>query len=151
MPRPDLNLPGAHPTPVAPLAKPSKLVAACLDGRRLKGYVFNFSPLRDRFRLFPEENSPAEAGVDLQLAQLKAVFFVKEFAGAPEHHDHYDTNSPHRGRVMEVSFRDGEKILGTTEAWNPAKPGFFLIPADPASNNIRIFVINRNVAQVRPL
>ena len=146
-----LNQPTSNTAVAAALHKPSKLVVACLDGRRLKGYVFNFSPLRDRFRLFPEETSPAQAGTDVEFASLKAVFFVKEFAGKPDHHDHYDLSAPHRGRVLEVKFRDGEKIIGVTEAWNPKNPGFFMVPADPESNNIRIFVINRNVDEVRML
>lgn len=132
------------------LREPSKLVVACLDGRRLKGYVFNFSPLRERFRLFPEANSPPEAGIDVELAELKALFFVKDFAGNPRYIEHYDANGG-RGRKLEVTFKDGEKIIGTTEAWNAQKSGFFLFPADAMTNNLRIFVINRNVAQVRLL
>jgi hypothetical protein len=126
----------------------SKLVVACLDGRRLKGYVFNFSPLREHFRLFPEANSPPEAGTDLELAGLKALFFVKDFAGNPRYTEHYDLNGE-RGRKLEVTFKDGETIIGTTEAWTPRKLGFFLFPADARTNNLRVFVVNRNVAQVR--
>lgn len=128
----------------------SKLVVACFDGRRLKGYVFNFSPLRERFRLFPEATSPPETGMDVELADLKALFFVKDFAGNSQYREHYDSNG-RRGRRLEVTFKDGEKIIGTTEGWSPQKPGFFLFPADAKTNNLRIFVINRNVAQVRLL
>jgi hypothetical protein len=128
----------------------SKLVVACLDGRRLKGYVFNFSPLRERFRLFPEANSVPESGIDVELADLKALFFVKEFEGNPQYKEHYESNGG-RGRRLEVAFKDGEKVIGTTEGWSPQKLGFFLFPADPKTNNLRIFVINRNVAQVRLL
>lgn len=128
----------------------SKLVVACLDGRRLKGYVFNFSPLRERFRLFPEANSVPESGTDVELADLKALFFVKDFAGNPQYKERYESNGG-RGRRLEVTFKDGEKIIGTTEGWSPQKPGFFLFPADAKTNNLRIFVVNRNVAQVRLL
>src|SRR5690348_6463393 len=128
----------------------SKLVVACLDGRRLKGYVFNFSPARERFRLFPEANSAPESGADVELADLKALFFVKDFAGNPQYKERYDSNGG-RGRRLEVTFKDGEKIIGTTEGWSPQKLGFFLFPADAKTNNLRIFVINRNVAHVRLL
>ncbi len=130
--------------------EPSKLVVACLDGRRLKGFVFNFSPLRETFRLFPEANSPPEAGVEVELAQLKALFFVKDFAGNAQYKEHYEIDGG-RGRKLEVTFKDGEKIIGTTEAWTPQKLGFFLFPADPGTNNLRIFVVNRNVARVQSL
>jgi hypothetical protein len=128
----------------------SKLVVACLDGRRVKGYVFNFSPLRERFRLFPEANSAPESGADVELADLKALFFVKNFAGNPQYKEHYESNGG-RGRRLEVTFKDGEKIIGTTEGWSPQKLGFFLFPADAKNNNLRIFVVNRNMAQVRLL
>ncbi len=128
----------------------SKLVVACLDGRRLKGYVFNFSPLRERFRLFPEANSLPDAGKDVELADLKALFFVKDFAGNPQYKERYLTDGG-RGRKLEVTFQDGEKIVGTTEAWSPQKLGFFLFPADALTNNLRVFVVNRNVVLVRLL
>ncbi len=95
-------------TPTQCAREVSKLVVACLDGRRLKGYVFNFSPLRERFRLFPEANSPPNAGKDVELADLKALFFVKDFAGNPQYKERYDTNGG-RGRKLEVTFKDGEK------------------------------------------
>jgi hypothetical protein len=131
--------------------KPSKVVAACLDGQRLKGYVFNFLATRDSFRLFPAENSPHEAGVDVKFKVLKALFFVKDLEGRREHHDTYDMKAAGHGRKIEVTFRDGEKIIGSTEAYNPQKPGFFLFPADPEGNNIRIFVVNSNVQKVKVL
>ena len=136
------------PTPPASLSKPNKVVVARLDGQRLKGYVSNFSAIRDSFRLFPAENSPHEAGTDVQFKSLKAIFFVKDLQGNREHHDTYDVKAPGHGRKIEVTFRDGEKIAGTTEAYNPQKPGFFLFPADPESNNTRVFVVNSNVQKV---
>jgi hypothetical protein len=129
----------------------NKVVVACLDGQRLKGYIANFLPTRDSFRLFPAENSPLDAGKDIRLSALKAIFFVKDFAGHSEHRDTYDVNAAGHGRKIEVTFPDGEKIIGTTEGYNPQKPGFFVFPADPESNNIRVFVVNRNSLKVTRL
>jgi hypothetical protein len=128
-----------------------KVVVACLDGRRLKGFVFNFSPARDTFRLFPDEISSHTAGADIKLTDVKAIFFVKEFGGHPEHHDHYELKPGTHGRKLEVTFNDGEKILGTTEAYNPKALGFFIFPADPEANNSRVFVVNKCVVEVKPL
>ena len=136
------------PPPTAPASKPNKVVVARLDGQRVKGYISNFSPLRDSFRLFLAENSPHDAGIDLQFRALKAIFFVKDFEGHREHRDAYDVKAPGHGRKIEVTFRDGEKVAGTTEAYNPQKLGFFLFPADPESNNARIFIVNSNVQRV---
>ena len=52
------------------------------------------------------------------------------------------------GRRIEILFKDGEKLVGTSEAYNPEKAGFFLFPADPKSNNVRIFIVNKNVHKV---
>jgi hypothetical protein len=138
--------------PVPPQAtNVNKVVVACLDGRRLKGYVANFLPTRDTFRLFPSENSPHDAGSDVKLSALKAIFFVKDFEGHKERHDAYDVKTAGHGRKLAVTFPDGEKIIGTTEAYNPQKIGFFLFPADPESNNIRIFIVNRETLKVAVL
>ena len=138
-------------TPPARLGSPNKVVIACLDGQRLKGYVFNFAASREQFRLFPEENSPQTAGRDVKLATVKAIFFVKEFAGRPEHHDHYELKPGAHGRKLEVVFLDGETVIGTTEAYNPKNPGFFIFPADSESNNSRIFIVNKSVREVKNL
>lgn len=138
-------------TPTTQLSKPSKVVVGCLDGQRLKGFVFNFSALREQFRLFPEENSPQHQGTDVKLETVKAIFFVKDFTGHREHHDSYDLKKGAHGRKLEVTFEDGEKLAGTTEAYNPKKVGFFIFPADSESNNSRVFVVNRNVREVKLL
>lgn len=129
----------------------SKVVVACVDGRRLKGFVFNFSPLRDGFRLFPEAAAKQDAGTDVQLRELKAIFFVKDFTGDAKRNDSQDLKEGARGRKLEIVFADGEKICGTTEAYNPQKTGFFMFPADGDSNNSRIFIVNASVKQAKIL
>lgn len=138
-------------TSATPMSAASRVVVACLDGKRLKGYVFNFSALRDSFRLFPEPNSPQTAGADLQIRDVKAIFFAKDFAGQPERKDSYDAMDATHGRKLEVTFLDGEKIPGTSEAYNRNKLGFFMFPSDRDSNNSRIFVVNKNVSAVKLL
>lgn len=128
---------------------PNKVVVACLDGQRLKGYIFNFAANRDQFRLFSDEKSPASAGTDIKLPAVKAIFFVKEFSGHKEHHDHYELAPGAHGRKLEVTFLDGETIIGTTEAYSPQKPGFFIFPADAESNNNRIFIVSKSVREVK--
>jgi len=127
----------------------NKVVVAFLDGRRLKGYVYDFSALKDSFNVLPADKPLQEHGVKVLMQDLKAVFFVKEFWGNAQYHDQPIVDEHIHGRKIEVAFRDGEKILGKTEGYNPQKLGFFMVPGDPASNNIRIFVVNRNAQQVR--
>lgn len=134
-----------------PMGSASKVVVACMNGRRLKGFIFNFSILREDFRLFPEANSPQADGEDVQLRDLKAIFFVKDFAGNRERQDSNELSSGVHGRKLEVTFSDGEKLTGTTEAYNAKKSGFFMFPADSDSNNSRIFIVNKNVRSVKML
>lgn len=127
----------------------NKAVVAYLDGRRLKGCIYNFSALKESFILFPESDPLQHRGTEVQVKDLKAVFFVKNFAGNPGYHESQEVANPTHGHKVVVTFSDGEKMVGITEAYNPQKPGFFLFPADPNSNNIRIFVVNKNVRQVQ--
>ena len=45
------------------------------------------------------------------------------------------------GSRMEVALFDGETLVGTVEGYRPNGLGFFLVPADPNSNNLRCFVV----------
>jgi hypothetical protein len=128
----------------------AKVVAAYLDGRRLKGYTNDFSPARDHFYLFPEGADAATGGrgTAIRLAELKALFFVKDFAGDPTRiPTSNEVSQP--GKKIEISFRDGEKLTGFSVAFNPKAAGFFLQPADARGNNERIFIVNRNAKQIR--
>jgi small nuclear ribonucleoprotein (snRNP)-like protein len=129
----------------------SKVVVACLDGRRLKGHLHNLSTAINFFRLYPEEDSPENAGTEIKFEEIKAVFFVKDIDGDPKRHDSYEAHPHQHGRPLEVTFKDGEKIRGVSETFHREKVGFFLFPADPNGNNVRIFVVNRNIASVEPM
>jgi hypothetical protein len=136
-------------TPSQPVGQANKTVVAFLDGRREKGYIYNFSALKGFFTLFPKDGVPGQEGTIVDMTDLKAVFFVHDFVGNREYQDIPGTEKPRHGRNIEVIFRDGEKLKGRTEAYNPEKLGFFMFPADPKSNNIRIFVVSKNAVKVR--
>ena len=104
--------------------------------------------MKDTFNMLPALNTLQEKGIKVVIRDLKAVFFVKDFVGNSAYQEKSETDSHAHGRKIEVSFRDGEKIQGKTEGYNPQKPGFFMFPEDPDSNNIRIFVVSKNAMQV---
>ena len=62
---------------------------------------------------------------------------------------------PHRGGAagqhVEVRFRDGEVIVGTADSPRTDALGFFLVPADPESNNLRVYVVAAATRAVYPL
>jgi len=127
----------------------NRAVVAFLDGRRQRGFIYDFSAMKESFRLSPENDPLQQRGAEIKVKDLKAVFFVKDFAGNPEYVESGANGNSVRGRKMEISFSDGEKLHGCTDAYNPKKPGFFLFPVDGQSNNLRIFVVNQNIAQAR--
>jgi len=56
------------------------------------------------------------------------------------------------GLRLEVTFNDGEVIVGSALlGYNPKRQGFFIFPADPMSNNARVFVVSSAVKSVRQL
>ena len=85
----------------------------------------------------------------IPLSQLKALFFVREFAGDPTLIEMKVFSEPQQGRKMEVTFRDNEIMVGSTLTYRGAGNGFFLKPADPRSNNLRVFVTAAGMQQVR--
>jgi hypothetical protein len=137
-------------TPSRTLSELNKVVVALLTGPRLKGYVYNFSPLRDAFHVLPPEDPLKQRGTEVKIKDVKAIFFVTDFSGKCE-----DKPSPlvggvpQNGRKIEVTCGDGETLVGVTVAYNPQKLGFFMFPLDSESNNLRIFVINKNARGVR--
>lgn len=131
----------------------TKVVVAFLDGRRLKGFLFDFSPVRGYFFLFPESDPALESsarGLLVRLSELKALFFVKEFAGNPGRQQN-PVSGAVPGNKIEVTFSDGETLVGVADAPFAGGLGYFFTPADPNSNNERIFVIAANVRESRPL
>jgi hypothetical protein len=136
-------------TLVAPDVGLNKVVVAFLDGHRLRGRVYDFSPLKDVFRLVAENDLAQQKGVEVGLKDLKALFFVKDFRGDSRYKESKNIGDDKPGRKVEVTFFDGEKILGTTLGYNPKHKGFFVYPADAKSNSLRIFVVNWNVRDVK--
>ena len=57
----------------------NKVVVAFLDGRRVKGYIHSFSAQEDHFRLFLEHDTAPREGTDVQMKDLKAIFFARDF------------------------------------------------------------------------
>jgi hypothetical protein len=136
-------------TPAKTLDHLNKVVVGFLNGGRTKGYAYDFSALKESFSLLPQEDPLKGQGIKVEMKDLKAVFFVWDFSGNPEYDESPCADSPMHGRKIEVTFIDGEKIVGRTEGYSPQRLGFFLFPADPKSNNIRIFVVTKNTRQVR--
>jgi len=131
--------------------EPSKIVARYLDGRTLKGTTQNFFPNRPVFHVNRQGGSGPGDVVEVKLEDLKAVFFVRDFTGNAKHVERKQLAAGERaqGRLMEVTCKDGEVIVGTTTGYDPKRPGFFLFPIDPSANNARVFLVTGAVSTAR--
>src|SRR5258708_13431793 len=89
-----------------PPTQANKVVVAFLDGRRVRGYVYNFSALRDAFNVFPQENSPKQDAVEVKMKDLNAIFFVKDFVGNREDQDDPLPKRLKRVRKIAPPFSD---------------------------------------------
>jgi hypothetical protein len=122
---------------------PVKVVAHYIDDMLEKGFTYDFNPTHQSFLLHKDDGgSPSGQPLQLELKEIKAVFFVKTFEGDKDYHERKEFIEGDRvlGRRIEVTFIDGEVIRGYTVDYDPQRQGFFLIPIDTQSNNIQIFV-----------
>ncbi len=89
--------------------------------------------------------------MEVLVQELKAVFFVRDFWGDPNYQEEkkFPEGVKPSGRVVEVTFKDGEQIIGSTLGYDPRRPGFFLFPGDLNWNNLKIFVVSQAVTRVR--
>lgn len=114
-----------------------------------KGITHDFVQEKPKFHLVHQDGKIEEINTE----SLKAVFFVKSYEGKK-------TCSKVKGftRVDPIAFRgmkikvtsfDNEVIYGATLGYNKTRKGFFVTPADPDSNNIRIYVAASAVKDVK--
>ena len=115
------------------------VVVGYRDGRREKGSTFDFVPTKGTFHLESVEGGMRE----IQVADLKAIFFVRDLAGDPnrQNRNEFDVNRSLHGRRIRVEFLDGELLVGTTQGYQPERVGFFVAPADHEANHERVFVV----------
>ena len=118
-----------------------KMVVHYQDGTLLKGYSNDFFPKKPNFHVGP---SPTERGSEINIGDLKAIFFVKDFDGIPgrERKKAFNESQVVQGRKVKVTFKDGEVMVGSVLGYDPERQGFFLIPCDSDDNNERVFIIS---------
>ncbi len=112
----------------------NKIVARYKDGRTVKGTSLDIDPARPSCHVRTPEGKTAE----VQLKDLKALFFVRSLEGDSTH-DEKRTPEPDdlcsRGSTLvRMAFADGEEMVGLTIRYPPNKP------VDSKSNNVRMLV-----------
>ncbi len=118
----------------------NQVVARFTDGRVIKGMTADFFPNKEAFHM-TDISQPGSEPLEVWTKDLKALFFVKDFHGNPEHVESNEFAGPAIARKIRVEFNDGEVLVGTTTGYQANRPGFFVIPADEYSNIERCYVI----------
>jgi hypothetical protein len=106
----------------------------------------------ESFRIRRLESDVVE---EIQLKDVKAVFYVNSFEGDSTHNNlNFHTRAPIvHGIWMRLQFQDGEVMEGIV--YNSmhylVDPGFFLLPTDPESNNKLVYVLKSWIVDHRVL
>jgi hypothetical protein len=127
------------------------VVARFRDGRIVKGHTTDFAPDRRQFHIVPVTTEPAD-DIEVSTNELKAVFFVRSLKGDAHYRErkNFRPEDPNRGSRVEITFSDGESLVGYTlgrDVWE--RTGFFVTPVDLRSNNRKVFVITSAATSIR--
>jgi hypothetical protein len=126
------------------------VVAHYLDGHLVKGSSLDVDPARAACHI----RTPSRETIEVKLAELKALFFVRSLDGDPSRPRgaSLDPTDPRaRGaHKVELQFADGERLVGLTGRFPPVRPFFFVLPADGNGNNVRILVNRAAVLRIDP-
>ena len=124
----------------------NQVVARFLDGTILKGWTHDFLPARALFHITTNGAEPLE----VKVLDLKALYFVRSLEGDSDHPktNEFPAFAPVPERKVQVTFKDGEVLVGTTQTHLLDQLGFFLLPADPRSNNERCYIVTSSTRAV---
>ncbi len=125
----------------------NKIVAHTRGGRIVKGLTHDFDPAQEFFHVLSAEGGGIP--VRLRTADLKALFYVKDFLGNRDYNAprRFGVASP-RGRRCVVTFADGEVIFGFTPDYDERAVGYTVYPSDPDDNNEKLFVVAAAVKSI---
>lgn len=117
-----------------------KIILRMRDGRLKKCTTFShFSAAFAKIKVLTTEGWVET----VDLSDVKAIFFVREFEGNPNYKasNEFNEGSPKAGMAVKVTFADGEVMRGKVINLAEKSGGFFLFPADPKDNNRKVFVV----------
>jgi len=130
----------------------TQIVVRYSNGKIIKGHTIDFFPNKDRFHVTLVDK-PADRPIEVMINQLKAVFVVRDLKGNPqyvERKSYMEEETPY-GTPLEITFEDGEVMVGSSMGFDLRRQGFFITPADPNCNNLRVFVVCSAVKRIRQL
>jgi hypothetical protein len=116
-----------------------KLILRYLDGNVIPALVGFFENGTDPIPAIKSDGSP----LFVEVSDLKAAFFVKDYLGNPSYQMLLDEEKMRRntdGGFVRLHFSDGEVLMGQVSDDTNFSKGFFLKVLDPNDNNILVYV-----------
>jgi small nuclear ribonucleoprotein (snRNP)-like protein len=147
----------------SPTTEAEKVVLHLVGGRIFKGTLTFFDPASPTVRLRLSQDSDL---MEISTAETKAIFYVKKFEGNRQYNEKKKFGIVKtRGKRVMIRFKDGEILVGYVDRYfsekekggslaifsDLQKKGFFLYPADPQSNNTKVFVVTSSLMDARQL
>lgn len=128
----------------------NRIVARYANGVMVKGVTADFFPGRETFHVTVPTAEQGTETVEVRMKDLKAVFFVRDYAGIPTHvrKKEFEASQLYVGRRIRVVFKDGEVFNGTTQGYQPGRQGFFVVPVDTEGNTERCYVLTAATQEV---
>lgn len=126
------------------------VVAHYLDGTIVKGISMDVAPGKTFCHIRTDEGTSK-----VEFKDLKALYFVKDLVGDPERNDSQEVQEDdirRRGsRLLEIVFKDDERLVVLCNSFPPKTERFFVLPVDMDSNNQRIMVNRDAVVSISEL
>ena len=126
----------------------NKIVVHMKDGAIHKGITHDFDPDDETFHLLPAEGGgvPSRVVVD----EMKALFYVKDYMGNRDFVARRQfAEAQSSGKKAILTFSDGETVWGFLGESSDTGRGFYFFPLDEGDNNIRIFVVQSSVKEIK--
>jgi hypothetical protein len=124
----------------------SKIVIRYANGKLRKGTTADFFPNKEIFHLNDKDDGKTH---EINVRDLKAVFFVKDYEGDPSYDVQLTMERSGLGKRIRIRFKDGETMMGYTQGYAPNRTGFIFFPADPDCNNEKAFIVTASTADIR--
>jgi len=135
-----------------PQARPERqrLVVHTQEGQVACGVCLALNIDAEGFHLdlVDRHGGPLGKTVYVLFRELKAVFYVKSYAGEANADQDHSSWRP-EGNPLVIEFKDGEVLQGQTlHIHRPEESRFYVVPDDPGTNNLRVLVERRAVKQI---
>ena len=126
------------------------VVAHYLNGDILKGHTMDVTPGKAFCHIKTDDGISK-----VELKDIKALYFVKDLVGDSKRDDVHDVQDDdlrlQGSKLLEIVFKDDERLVVLCNGFPPKTERFFVMPVDMDSNNHRILINRGAVASMKEI